>query len=101
VTPAQHLIRSRNKEIVGNWNRPRFRRLAMILEMTEGELSEMVFMAPVILRKALKENKFPPPIAGHLENIERWVRASRLGVRFKKPTAQDEVLMGKLKELAQ
>lgn len=98
-TPAQLIIRSRNKELVESWNRGRFRRLADILEMTEGELADMAYMNPIQLRTALKSNTFPAAVAGHLENIERYIKASRLGVRFEKGTAQDEVLKTKVKTL--
>jgi hypothetical protein len=100
VTPAEHLIQSRNDEIVSKWNRARFRRLAMILNMTEGELNRMAYGSPFYLRRWLKDNKFPAAVAGHLENIERWVLQSRLKARFDFPTAQDEILQQKVKELA-
>lgn len=69
----------------------------MVLNMTEGELWRMAYGNPLLLRKSLRENKIPSPVAGHLENIERWVKASRLGVRFEKGTAQDIILQEKVR----
>ena len=71
----------------------------MILEITEGELGDMAYAPPISLRANLKKNVFPAAVAGHLENIERWVKQSRLGVRFATPTAQDQILREKVKEL--
>lgn len=101
MTPAQVVIRSRNDEIVRSWNRARFRRLAQILNLTEGELADMAYIVPIQFRRHMKENKFPAAVAGHLENIERWVKASKLGVRFKKGTAQDIILKQKVSELTE
>lgn len=98
MTPAQRVIKSRNDEIVRGWNRARFRRLASILEVTEAELGEMAYLPTFQLRQHLRANKFSAPVAGHLENIERYAKASRLKVRFEKGTAQDMVLQEKIKE---
>lgn len=97
ATPAQLVIRSRNKEIVRFWNRARFRRLAAMLELTEGELGEMAYCTPAYLRKYIKENKFHAAVAGHLENIERYTLESRLGCKFEKGTGQD-IMFRKIKE---
>lgn len=70
----------------------------MALELTEPELGEMAYVQSTALRGYLKKNMFPPPVAGHLENIERWMLMSKLGIKFKKGTAQDIVLKKKMKE---
>ena len=95
MTPVEHLIQSKNDEIVSKWNRARFRRLAMVLNLTETELHRMAYGLPIHLRDHLKKNRFPAPIAGHLENIEQWALHSKLGERFK-PTAQDIILQQSL-----
>lgn len=99
MTPAQRIIRSRNKEIADAWNRARFRRLAQILELTEGELADMAYIPSLSFKSYMRANRFPEAVAGHLENIERYVKASRLGVRFKHGTAQDIILKRKIEEL--
>jgi len=73
--------------------------LAQILELTEGELADMAYIPQAQLRNYLRTNSFPMAVAGHLENIERWVKSSRLGVRFQRGTAQDIVLQEKAKAL--
>lgn len=70
----------------------------MMLELTEGELGDMAYSPPSLLKRYLKANKFPDAVAGHLENIERWVKQSRLRIKLP-PTAQDQILHDKVKEL--
>lgn len=59
----------------------------------------MAYIPQAQLRNYLRTNSFPMAVAGHLENIERWVKSSRLGVRFQRGTAQDIVLQEKAKAL--
>ena len=96
TTPAQHIIRSKNDEITRGWNRARFRRLAQALKLTDQELGELAYAQSVNLSRYLKENRFPPPIAGHLHNIEAWAKNHLFGVPFQGDrTAQDIILQGK------
>lgn len=91
MTPAQHVIRSKNKEIWRSWNRARFRRLAKLLQVTEGELADMAYINGNAFSSYIRDNQFPMPVAGHLENIERYFLAKRVGETFE-DTGQDYVL---------
>lgn len=99
MTPSQQVIRSRNAEIARKWTRARFRRLAFALELTDGELGDMAYINPSQLRKYLKDNKFPAPIAGHLENIERYFEERVMRTRTDGPTGQEMILFQKAKEM--
>lgn len=65
-----------------------------MLKITEGELGDMAYIPNKSLNVHLRDNSFPPAVAGHLENIERYLLSKRIGLLFE-DTGQDYVLREK------
>jgi hypothetical protein len=99
MTPSEAIIRSRGREVALQWNRPRFIRLATAIDLTIGELAAMVGLSNRDLSSCFVKNRFTVPVALHLENIEQYIKRSKLKVRYESMPPQMEVLQQKEKEL--
>lgn len=73
-------------------------RLSLCLRVTEMELAAMAGMERKHLTAAYKSNRFDPAYALHLENMERFVKETKLKVRYERQVPQLEILNTRLKQ---